>query len=49
MAYRTHNGGFTKSNGVRVSSVRAHQRTGQTIKGYTKTRTSTGGFRMKKS
>lgn len=59
MAYRSshggyrgsssHSGGFTKSNGVRVSSTRAHQHTGQTIGGYTKTRTSSGGYRMTKS
>ena len=54
MAYRSNyrstsiRGGFTKTNGTVVSSARAHQRTGQTFGGYTKTRTSAGGFKMVK-
>lgn len=42
-------GGFTKSNGVRVSAARASQHVGQTFGGYTKVSTSQGGFRMVKN
>lgn len=54
MAYRSssrgsfRSGGFTKSNGTHVSSARAYQHVGQSFGGYTKSRTSSGGYKMVK-
>ena len=43
-------GGFTKSNGTHVSAARAHQHTGQSFGGYTKTHnSSTGHYSMRPS
>lgn len=43
-------GGFTNSRtGSYVSSARAHQHTGQSIGGYTKSQSSSGNFYMHKS
>ncbi|QKG30158.1 hypothetical protein [Campylobacter sp. RM16187] len=41
-------GSSAKSSGTKsYSSARAHQKVGQSFGGYTKIRTSNGGFKMK--
>ena len=43
-------GGFTNSRtGAYVSSARAHQHTGQSFGGYTKSQSSGGNYYMRKS